>query len=513
MSTRFTCPHTVIIGDINEKEQTMLNDRIDEFPLTFCKTDANIGKMKRVHVYVTYHPTETCFFFKEMCGLSQSARHRWLHVNKLDDITKIIIESCFLAGVFGYPTNIKTDNIPLDPNYFIDITPDGRKVLLDPLVSLFTTSYRSGGKILRPYFSLLRQTYTNWEWIILDDSNDDGKTFNETLMKLPEDPRIRRYFPDKASGFIGEVKNYAAGLCKGKILFEMDHDDELEIDCLEKIVNTFRSDPSIGFVYADFTEIHEGDKSNFAYGEGFGLGYGAYYKQYSEMTKTWVNVARTADQNCITLRDIVGVPNHPRVWRYDLYHLIGGYNAELPVADDYELLLRTFLRTKMARIPTTTYLQYRNSDGNNFTFIRNRMIRHLQFIISRHYCYAINKKIGELDLPQTSYYDGFMIWKFPLTSEYHRTKTILAGTSKKSLILILQKDLDKPPELEKDQNVVMISYDSYNLSAYVVSQQWCYLNHNRLRWWHLPNVKTSDEAINYALYVSGSNENEIKVIS
>ena len=39
-----------------------------------------------------------------------------------------------------------------------------------PLVSIFTASYKSKDKILRPYHSLLNQTYTNWEWVIVDDS-------------------------------------------------------------------------------------------------------------------------------------------------------------------------------------------------------------------------------------------------------------------------------------------------------------------------------------------------------
>ena len=34
------------------------------------------------------------------------------------------------------------------------------------LISVLTTSYHSGDKILRPYHSLLNQNYKNWEWVI-----------------------------------------------------------------------------------------------------------------------------------------------------------------------------------------------------------------------------------------------------------------------------------------------------------------------------------------------------------
>ena len=40
------------------------------------------------------------------------------------------------------------------------------------------------------------------------------------------------------------------------------------------------------------------------------------------------------------------MPNHCRVWNRDTYHKIRGHSRHISVADDYELIVKTFLETK-----------------------------------------------------------------------------------------------------------------------------------------------------------------------
>ena len=49
----------------------------------------------------------------------------------------------------------------------------------EPLISVFTPTYLTGAKIERPLCSLQAQTYPNWEWVLYDDSPDDGQTFDQ----------------------------------------------------------------------------------------------------------------------------------------------------------------------------------------------------------------------------------------------------------------------------------------------------------------------------------------------
>lgn len=84
-----------------------------------------------------------------------------------------------------------------------------------PLVSVFTTAYRSNEKIQRPYHSLLNQTYKNWEWVIVDDSGDEHETYRNYRLP-PSDPRVRRYRQDSGNGYIGQQRGMLLVYLQGK---------------------------------------------------------------------------------------------------------------------------------------------------------------------------------------------------------------------------------------------------------------------------------------------------------
>ena len=62
--------------------------------------------------------------------------------------------------------------------------------------------------------------------------------------------------------------------------------------------------------------------------------------------------------NATTIRHIVSAPNHVRAWRADVYRQIGGHDPTLPVADDYDLCVRTVLATQTHHIPKLLYKQH-----------------------------------------------------------------------------------------------------------------------------------------------------------
>ncbi len=79
------------------------------------------------------------------------------------------------------------------------------------------------------------------------------------------------------------------------------------------------------------------------------------------------------------------MPNHVRAWRRDAYRRIGGHDAALPVADDYELLVRTFLHGRMARIPRPLYVQHHAIDGSNASRRQNaEILRRVAAVAARH---------------------------------------------------------------------------------------------------------------------------------
>ena len=276
----------------------------------------------------------------------------------------------------------------------------------EDLMTIFTTSYKSKDYILRPFNSLKNQTYKNWEWIIFDDT-DGLENFSELQHIKEQDNRIRIYKSEKNSGIIGNVKNIASSLARGKYLIELDHDDELTPEAVQRVYEAFEENPEVGFAYSDFSEIFE-DGKNFAYGEHFSLGYGAYRKEYYK--NEWRNVVCCPSINAITIRYLVSCPNHLRAWRKSTFQEIGGWNHHFHVADDFEIMIRTFLKTKMIRIPYLCYIQYRNKGGNNFTFIRNKEIQKLFHVISQYYNNQIHDRLLEIN-KEDPYHHNWSDWK------------------------------------------------------------------------------------------------------
>lgn len=264
------------------------------------------------------------------------------------------------------------------------------------LVSFFTPIYNTGEKLYKTYESLQKQTYSNWEWVLVNDSTDGGKTLKIAEDIAKYDFRVKVYdFREKSGGLIGEVKWRAACMATGDLLVELDHDDYLTNDCARYLMEASLKHPDVGFFYSDCVEARE-DNTSIMYNEGFACGYGKYKKETYEGIE--YDVCVMPNINPKTIRHIVGVPNHVRAWRKTAYFNAGGHCRNLTIADDYELLIRTFLSTKMMRIPKLLYIQYFYNDGNemNTQDLTRADIQRRVKTISRMYNDMIKRRFEEL---------------------------------------------------------------------------------------------------------------------
>lgn len=264
-----------------------------------------------------------------------------------------------------------------------------------PLVSVITPSYNIGKGINRAYESLKAQTYKNWEWVVLDDSDgeDDNWTYHHLLDLQREDHRIRVFKNSLSGGNIGAIKRSAFGLGRGEHLVELDHDDELTDHCLEWIVKTFQRYPEAGMCYTDCCEYDAKKDICLTYGDSYAFGYGSYRSEnYNGKNFLVQNYPKI---NPKTVRHIVGVPNHVRAWRASTYQSIGGHNEYLHIADDYELIIRTFLNSRIAYIPKFGYIQHAHEE--NTTDKRRKRIQTYVRFIAEYYDKMIHERILKLD--------------------------------------------------------------------------------------------------------------------
>jgi glycosyltransferase involved in cell wall biosynthesis len=281
----------------------------------------------------------------------------------------------------------------------------------EPTFSIFTPAFKSGERINRTYKSLADQTYFDWEWIVVDDSPaGDVSTWTVLQGIAARDFRVKPVKVHPVSGGnVGLVKHRAAMLSSGRWLVELDHDDYLMKNCLEECLRASEKFPDAGFIYSDCTEMSEDGKEfrDYDYSRN-----GDYYGRpdnwfaFSYAGHTWKSIGgkeylqhHYPDINPITIRFNTSMPNHVRVWRKDVYRKIGGHRQDLPVADDFELIIRTFLETRFIHIKKILYIQHfklgSTVDLNSFDI--NRRAR----LVRDFYDQKIHSRIGEL---------GFFDW-------------------------------------------------------------------------------------------------------
>lgn len=128
---------------------------------------------------------------------------------------------------------------------------------MNDLVSIIMPSYNTGNYIEESIKSVLNQTYTNWELIIVDDCSTDNT--DTIVSKYLVDKRIR-YFKNEKNLGAAISRNKALRKAKGRWIAFLDSDDLWETIKLEKQIN-FMISNDYRFSYTNYIEIDENSKS------------------------------------------------------------------------------------------------------------------------------------------------------------------------------------------------------------------------------------------------------------
>ena len=135
---------------------------------------------------------------------------------------------------------------------------------MNELVSIIMPSYNTGRFISDTINSVLSQTYTNWELIIVDDCSTDNT--DEVVNPFLTDTRIKYLKNEKNSG-AAVSRNRALREATGKWIAFLDSDDLWLPEKLEKQIE-FMEKNGYSFSYTNYTEIDEDSASNGVYVTG-----------------------------------------------------------------------------------------------------------------------------------------------------------------------------------------------------------------------------------------------------
>ena len=119
--------------------------------------------------------------------------------------------------------------------YYNDLLSRKKIESFNPLVSIIIPTYNGANYLEEAINSALNQTYKNIEIIVVNDgSNDDGKT-KKIIDKYKN--KIEYYY--KENGGISSALNYGIKKMKGEYFAWLSHDDLIETNHIEKLVEFY----------------------------------------------------------------------------------------------------------------------------------------------------------------------------------------------------------------------------------------------------------------------------------
>jgi len=253
--------------------------------------------------------------------------------------------------------------------------------------SIITPEHDPGNipNLLELFECVINQTYKNWEWVLYLNNKINIEHIPNEIKNHPQVVVFRTHDENKN---IGAIKNAAFSIGTGDILVEVDHDDLITPDCLEELKKAYESDSKVGFVYSDNAVLQENGEF-IPYGEDGGW----TWREFEWKGQT-LKAMHSFEPSAQSLSYIWYAPDHVRSWRKEVYENVGGHDVEYSICDDHQLMIRTYLQTKMKRIPKVLYI-YRIT-GDNTWLERNEQIQIKTVDLCREFGQQLAERDAEL---------------------------------------------------------------------------------------------------------------------
>jgi glycosyltransferase involved in cell wall biosynthesis len=190
-----------------------------------------------------------------------------------------------------------------------------RKELLNPKVSVVIPTYDRMETLPRALDSVNKQTFSDWELIVVDDGSTDGTD----EMILRDYPAVRFHRQEHTG--VSSARNAGVALASGAWVAFLDSDDAWLPEKLELQLSGLADEPQLRLSHTDEIWVRNGRRVN----------------QPKEYAKSGGYIYRRCLPLCCICPSSVLI-------RRDLFDEIGGFDETFPVCEDYDLWLRITAR-------------------------------------------------------------------------------------------------------------------------------------------------------------------------
>ena len=152
---------------------------------------------------------------------------------------------------------------------------------MQPFFSIVMPAYNAERYIEQAILSIQNQTYSDWEFIIVDDASQD--TTSEIVQRYAaQDTRIRLHTRSQNGG-VSMARNSGMKEAKGRYLWIADADDYAEPNLLEIVHQSLQENPAQYVVFGLIEEYYN-EKEEFLYSHSISHKQG-YYRTPEELRK------------------------------------------------------------------------------------------------------------------------------------------------------------------------------------------------------------------------------------
>ncbi len=210
-----------------------------------------------------------------------------------------------------------------------------------PSVSVVVPNYNHARYLPQRIESILRQTYQDFELILLDDcSTDDSRA---VLSQCAGDARVRIEFNEANSGSVFKQWNKGVRLARGKYVWIAESDDYADEHLLERLVRILDRDDTVAYAYCRSWQITA---------DGRRQGFHDKYSQYKGPRGWDADYCVDGRQEC---RDyflfMTPVSNaSAAVFRKSAYDSVGGADESMVLCGDGKLWAGIALTGRVAYI-------------------------------------------------------------------------------------------------------------------------------------------------------------------
>lgn len=201
-------------------------------------------------------------------------------------------------------------------------------------VSIIICSYNREKLIGRAVESILLQSFTDFEIIVIDDASTDN-TEQVVRSLMQKDLRIK-YYKNKTNLGISKSRNYGVKLSNGEYIAMLDSDDYwIDNFKLQKQIEILDNDKNIGLIGSAIRCEDENEKF---------IKNDIFNREDTKIRKVILSKNQFAQSSVL--------------FRKDIFQETGGYDENLEVCEDYDLWLKIGKVSKYANIQdvSTAYM-------------------------------------------------------------------------------------------------------------------------------------------------------------